>query len=111
MTYDEMIEYIKNELANEKAKLLRNEENHYDYLFMIANDMGLAEPRTIQNSTDYAGIIDDWKARTSYFGIGEGQAPITKDSMYDMLRWRDGYGEAETQVIIASLMLCGAKLE
>lgn len=43
MTFKDMREYIKEELAEEYAKLLKGEENHYGYLFMIANDMGLVE--------------------------------------------------------------------
>lgn len=45
MTIEEMKEYIAAELEDEKKKLLRNEPNHYSYLFMIANDMGLTEPK------------------------------------------------------------------
>ena len=41
MTLAEMKEYIKEELKEEHEKMLRREENHYGYLFMIANDMGL----------------------------------------------------------------------
>lgn len=41
MTIEEMKAYIKEELNEEYKKLLRNEDNHYGYLFMIANDMGL----------------------------------------------------------------------
>lgn len=41
MTIEEMKEYIADELKEEYQKLLRNEPNHYSYLFMIANDMGL----------------------------------------------------------------------
>lgn len=41
MTIEEMKEYIKEELKEERAKLLKGEPNHYSYLFMIANDMGL----------------------------------------------------------------------
>ena len=41
MTVEEMKEYIDKELKEEYQKLLRYEPNHYSYLFMIANDMGL----------------------------------------------------------------------
>ena len=41
MTIEEMKDYIADELKEEYQKLLRNEPNHYSYLFMIANDMGL----------------------------------------------------------------------
>lgn len=43
MTIEEMKEYIKEELAEERAKYLRGEDSYYGYLFMIANDMGLIE--------------------------------------------------------------------
>ena len=42
MTIEEMKEYIAQELKEEKAKMLLNQPNNYGYLFMIANDMGLA---------------------------------------------------------------------
>lgn len=41
MTIEEMKEYIKDELKEQHDKLIACEENHYSYLFMIANDMGL----------------------------------------------------------------------
>ena len=41
MTINEMREYIREELKEEHDKMLRGEENHYSYLYMIANDMGL----------------------------------------------------------------------
>ena len=43
MTIEEMKEYIREELKSEYKKLLENKPNHYGYLFMIANDMGLTE--------------------------------------------------------------------
>lgn len=43
MTIEEMKAYIKEELKEEYKKLLDGEPNHYSYLFMIANDMGLTE--------------------------------------------------------------------
>lgn len=43
MTIDEMKEYIIDELLEERKKLLMNQPNHYGYLYMIANDMGLIE--------------------------------------------------------------------
>ena len=63
------------------------------------------EKQTIQNSSDYRGIIDDWKRDTNYFdGI------ISIDEMAEMLT-NMRFGTAETQVIIASLMACGAKFK
>lgn len=41
MTVEEMKDYIKEELANEYNKKMRNEPNHYEYLLMLANNMGL----------------------------------------------------------------------
>lgn len=43
MTIEEMKEYIAAELEEERGKLMKAEPNHYSYLFMIANDMGLTE--------------------------------------------------------------------
>ena len=43
MTIEEMKEYIAAELEEEHKRLLAGEENHYGYLFMIANDMGLTK--------------------------------------------------------------------
>lgn len=63
------------------------------------------EKQTIQNSSDYRKIIDDWKRETCYFdGI------LSVDEMVEMLT-NMSFGTAETQVIIASLMACGAKFK
>ena len=43
MTIEEMKEYIREELEAEHKKLIKAQPNHYSYLFMIANDMGLTE--------------------------------------------------------------------
>lgn len=48
--------------------------------------------------------IDAYKDNTGYFS-GE----VAQCDMFDMLRWRMGFGEAETRVIIAALVLAGAK--
>lgn len=50
-------------------------------------------------------IIKNHKDNTAYFDGG-----MTYDRMYDMLRWRMGFGNAESLVIIASLIKAGAKL-
>ena len=63
------------------------------------------EKQTIQNSSDYQGIIDDWKRETNYF-----DRIISIDEMAEMLT-NMRFGTAETQVIIASLMACGAKFK
>lgn len=36
---------------------------------------------------------------------------ITQEEMYEMLRYRMRFGEAETRVIIASLVISGAKFK
>lgn len=43
MTIEEMKEYIAEELKEEYQLLLAGKENHYSYLFMIANDLGLTK--------------------------------------------------------------------
>ena len=43
MTEKEMIEYLLEELKDEKYKMLRGEENKYSYIFMLCNDMGIIE--------------------------------------------------------------------
>lgn len=63
------------------------------------------ERQTVQNSSDYRKIIDDWKGNTNYFdGI------LSVDEMVEMFT-NMRFGEAETQVIMASLMACGAKFK
>lgn len=63
------------------------------------------EKQTIQNSSDYWGIIDDWRGNTNYF-----DEILTIDEMMVMFR-NMRFGEAEIQVIMASLMACGAKFK
>lgn len=53
-------------------------------------------------------IISMYKDNTAYFDNDE--KPMTFDAMYEMLRYRMGFGVAETHVIIASLIKCGAKI-
>ena len=43
MTITEMKEYLLEELKEEKNKMLMNKENHYSYIFMLCNDMGIVE--------------------------------------------------------------------
>ena len=63
------------------------------------------EKQTIQNSKDYQQIIADWKDYTYYFdGI------LSVDEMVEMFT-NMRFGEGETQVIMASLMACGAKFK
>lgn len=41
MTIEEIREYLLEELKEEKNKMLMNKENHYSYIFMLCNDMGI----------------------------------------------------------------------
>ena len=43
MSYDEMVEYLLDELKEERNKMLMNKENRYSYIFMLCNDMGIIE--------------------------------------------------------------------
>ena len=43
MTLDEMKEYLLEELKEERNKMLMHKDNHYSYIFMICNDMGITE--------------------------------------------------------------------
>lgn len=43
MNYDEMVEYLLDELKDERNKMLMNKENKYSYIFMLCNDMGIVE--------------------------------------------------------------------
>ena len=43
MTITEMKEYLLEELKEERNKMLMNKENHYSYIFMLCNDMGIIE--------------------------------------------------------------------
>lgn len=63
------------------------------------------EKQTIQNSKDYQQIIADWMGHTNYFdGI------LSIDEMVEMFTSMR-FGNAEIQVIMASLMACGAKFK
>lgn len=53
MTIKEMKKYISEELQEEHDKMMRGEDNHYSYLFMIANDMGLTENNIITGSYEF----------------------------------------------------------
>lgn len=55
---------------------------------------------------DAKRIIQENKDATNYFDNS-----ITYDDMYNMLRYRMQFGEAETMCIIASLKLSGAKFK
>ena len=49
-------------------------------------------------------VLDIWKNETGYFN-----GSISYGQMESMLRYRMRFGEAETQVIMMSLILAGAK--
>lgn len=51
-------------------------------------------------------IVEREKNNTAYF-----DERITREDMYTMLRERMRFGRAETEVIIASLILAGAKFK
>lgn len=53
---------------------------------------------------DCLRIIKENKDNTDYFNY-----EMTMDDMWNMLRYRMQFGEAETAVIIASLIRAGAK--
>lgn len=53
---------------------------------------------------DCLRIIKENKHNTSYFDY-----EMTMDEMWEMLRYRMRFGEAETAVIIAALIRAGAK--
>lgn len=36
-------DFLKSELLEEKSKMLQGKENHYSYLFMILNDIGITD--------------------------------------------------------------------
>lgn len=41
MSYDEMIDYLIDELREERNKWLSNKENRFGYTYMLCNDMGI----------------------------------------------------------------------
>lgn len=41
MNINEMREYLLEELKEERQKMLMLKENHYSYIFMLCNDMGI----------------------------------------------------------------------
>lgn len=55
-------------------------------------------------------IIEMYKNKTAFFGNTMDENPLKFDNMYEMLRHRMGFGEAESNVILASLIKCGAKI-
>lgn len=55
---------------------------------------------------DCTRIIKENKDNTNYFN-----RKVTQDEMWEMLRYRMEFGEAETAVIIAALIKAGAKFK
>ena len=55
---------------------------------------------------DIHTILDIWKDRTAFF-----DGSISYREMYEMLRYRMAFGEAETHVIISALEIAGAKFK
>lgn len=53
-------------------------------------------------------IIEQYKDNTAYFG-NDGE-PMEFHRMYNMLRYQMKFGEAETMVIIASLIKAGGTI-
>ena len=43
MSQKDMIDYLLDELKEQKQKMLIGEENRYSYIFMLCNDMGITE--------------------------------------------------------------------
>lgn len=50
--------------------------------------------------------IEEYKDLTAFF-----DKSMSENEMYEMLRYRMCFGEAETRVIISSLVLSGAKFK
>ena len=51
-------------------------------------------------------VFERYKDKTNYFSN-----TIKMRDMYEMFRYRYNFGEAETKVILASLVMSGAKFE
>ena len=64
------------------------------------------EKHTVQNSDNYQAIIADWLGNTNYIND-----IISIDEMVEMFTDTFHFGYAETQVILASMMMCGAKFK
>ena len=50
--------------------------------------------------------VETYKDMTSYF-----DESMSEEEMHEMLRYRMGFGESETKVIIAALVIAGAKFK
>ena len=60
-------------------------------------------------------LIEENKDNTAWYGKNNisifGNNVSTYDNLYHLFRFRSGFGEAETQCIIASLVLSGAEID
>lgn len=54
--------------------------------------------------------IDVYKNMTGFYD-NDSEYSISQNDMYNMLRYRMKFGEAETRVIIAALVISGAKFK
>lgn len=43
MTYEEMKQYLLDELKEEHDKMIKKQGSNYSYIFMLCNDMGIRE--------------------------------------------------------------------
>lgn len=50
--------------------------------------------------------VEMYKDMTAYF-----DESMSEEEMYEMLRYRMSFGESETKVIIAALVIAGAKFK
>lgn len=71
---------------------------------MCNNHMPTKKRKNYWTHAEAKKIIDENKEDTSYF-----DGSMKFDDMYEMLRYRMQFGEAETAVILASLIRSGAK--
>lgn len=55
-------------------------------------------------------IIERYKNETAYFGNTINGEPLKFSELYEMFRLRYGFGEPETNIILASLIKAGAKI-
>lgn len=76
-------------------------------MFLVRYERGINMKRqNLWTIADCTRIIKENKDNTNYFNRS-----ITQDAMWDMLRNRMYFGEAETAVIIAALIKAGAKFK
>lgn len=57
MTREEMIEYLLDELKEERKKMLLCKENKYGYIFMLCNDMGIIPEDLIFSRTRSGAVM------------------------------------------------------